>query len=164
MYLSSDHNKIIVIHWFVNTMILQYHRGPMLQRGRGIGSVLAALVRNVTPAVAMLGKKVLSSSLVRDVGSTLANSAIQGGLNFATDALNGGNLKESANANLEAAKHEIAETVKRHRRPRVKQALPPTKRAKVTRVYRSRPGNVKSVFDEGTDDDDDDDDGRIGSS
>jgi hypothetical protein len=145
-------------------MIMQIHRGPYLQRGRGVGSVLAAVFRNtVVPTMKLLGKRAMSSDLVRSVGSTLAKSAIQGGLNFATDALNGGNLKESAVTNLAAAKRELATTVKRALKTKraINTAASSVKRARLPHrrlpmQQRSRASTVKNVFAEHTDEDESD--------
>jgi hypothetical protein len=160
----------------VTVMIMQFHRGPYLQRGRGVGSVLAAIFRNVAPTLKFLGKRALSSDVVRNVGGTLAKSAIRGGLNFAADALNGGNLKESAAANLQTAKRELSSTVKRALKQTkaitasaasapAPRSAPLAKRARLRQQHRQpprlqqRPRNRlsagRSVFAEHTDDEED---------
>jgi hypothetical protein len=122
-------------------MIRHYHQGPFLQRGRGIGSVLSALFSNITPVLKGLGRRAVNSGLVRNLGNTLVDSAVKGGLNFATDALSGGNLKESATTNLAAAKRELAKTIKRSIRTRRRPAAKRPATAK----------RARNVFDAGTD-------------
>jgi hypothetical protein len=139
-------------------MILQYHQGPYLQRGRGVGSVLSALFRRVTPALKMMGRQVAGSKVVRDIGGTLLNSAVQGGLNFAADALNGENLKESAATSVTTAKRELAKTIRRSIPAKVRLPSAGAAKRKTSRPVRPPAKRARTVFDEATDEDGDDDD------
>lgn len=140
-----------------------------MQRGRGIGNLLGSLFRSAVPAIKSLGKSIFSSNVVKDVGKSLANSAVKGGLNFAADALDGQNLKESLSSNVGEAKSALAKVLRNNAAPpapakvqkrlpkRVPRAPPPKRRRRVT-----RPPPRRSLFEE--EDDDDDSDGSDGSS
>lgn len=119
------------------------HRGPYLQRGRGIGSFLSSLFRSVVPVLKTVGTNVLKSGLVKDVGRTLADSAVKGGLRLATTALDGGSLKESFGSSVSDAKRAVSQVIKgqqpQSRSSGVKRAAAATSSSRGRRVSRAGP-------------------------
>ena len=133
------------------------HRGPYLQRGRGmgvqrgkgIGSFFASLFKRAVPALKAMGSKILGSSITQNVGKTLAHSALQGGLNIASDTLGGKNFKDSFSSNVNQAKQEMAKTLRKEADAR----KPPLKRKEVSTIrsskhVRKKKKPRKSVFED----------------
>jgi hypothetical protein len=90
-------------------MVTRFHRGQFIQRGRGLGSFFRSLWN--------LGKPILSTlagnSTIRDLGKTVATTAVERGLTAAADALEGKRtLKEGLTEGVDVAKREIAEVLK----------------------------------------------------
>lgn len=146
------------------------HRGPYLQRGRGLGNIFGSLFRTVLPALKTLRSyslTALKSNLVRNAGRSIASSALQGGISAVTDALDGKNVKKSLNSSLSNAKRELSRTIKesaaagRVVKPQKRSRSikpPPPKRfrgASTPASRRRRAPPVKSVFVDDIDDDDD---------
>jgi hypothetical protein len=86
-----------------------FRRKP-LQHGQGIGTFLSGLARWAMPAL----KQMAGNPLVRDLGSTLKNSALRGVRNLATDVLAGADAKQSLSNSLHLAKRDVAKTVQDH--------------------------------------------------
>jgi hypothetical protein len=107
--MNRDRSKYRCIRMLIKHGI---HKGPYLQRGRGIGSLLSSLFRSVVPALKTVGAKVLKSGLVRDVGKSLADSAVRSGLQLATTALDGGSMKGSLGSSITDAKRAVSQVIK----------------------------------------------------
>ena len=87
------------------------HRGPYVQRGRGFGSTISSWFKKVIPAAQLMGKKILESPITQNILKTAKRSAIDAGLNVATDALEGKKIKESLNENVATAKKAVSDAV-----------------------------------------------------
>jgi outer membrane biosynthesis protein TonB len=99
---------------------MDYHRGPYIQRGRGIGSIFRSIGQFVLPAVSTLGKNLLSSPITKSVLKTVKNSAIDAGLNLAADTLAGKNIPQSLITSLGKVASDVIYPKK----------TPPTKKSK----------------------------------
>jgi hypothetical protein len=88
------------------------HRGPFIQRGRGIGSTLSAVFKDVVPAVKVMGQKVVDSPITQKVVKTAKRSALEAGLNVATDVLEGRDFEESLSQNVSTAKRAVKDSLK----------------------------------------------------
>jgi hypothetical protein len=117
-----------------------YHQGDYIQRGRGIGSIFHAIARSVYPAIATLGKlgkSALTSSTASSLLQKVKNSAIDAGINVASDTLAGKNVGQSILTNLagiatgavvpKTAK-KSKEKKKQTKKPKAKKAKPAVKR------------------------------------
>lgn len=94
---------------------MNFHAGARYQRGRGLGAIFGGLLRGFAPLARMgftAGKKLLNSDLVRNIGSTLADSGRKAVTNIAADFLEGKNVSESAQNELSEAKRKIASTLR----------------------------------------------------
>lgn len=94
---------------------MQFHQGPYIQRGRGIGSLFSGLFRSLKPLASMglkVGKKILNSDIAKKVGSTALDFGKEALTNVAVDLLEGKNFKDSANEQLAEAKARLAQTLK----------------------------------------------------
>lgn len=94
---------------------MNFHAGARYQRGRGLGALFGGLIRGFAPLARMgltAGKKLLNSDLVRNIGSTLADSGRKAVTNIAADFLEGKNVSETAQNELTEAKRKIASTLR----------------------------------------------------
>ena len=156
-------------------------RGPMLQRGRGLGGIFSSLLRTLGPTVQTIGR----SSLAQGIGDNIMTAASNGGLAMIGDVLAGENVLKSAKKNFLGIgddDNDAAKTVKRHqtmlkqqqqrlkKKKSVKKQLSdkkqnnkkakPKKKSQVKSSGR-KTEYIKSVGNNGSggyDDDDDDDD------
>ena len=88
-------------------------RGPMLQRGRGLGGIFSSLLRTLGPTVQTIGR----SSLAQGIGDNIMTAASNGGLAMIGDVLAGENVLKSAKKNFLGIgddDNDAAKTVKRH--------------------------------------------------
>ena len=95
--------------------MLNYHTGLRFQQGRGFGSFFGSILRGLKPIAKMglqAGKKLLKSDFVKKLGSTALEVGKNAATNIAVDLLEGKNLKDSAQEQLEEAKSKIATTLK----------------------------------------------------
>lgn len=83
------------------------HKGAFSQRGRGLGNIFGSLMRAVIP----LGKSIFRSPITKSILNSVKDSAIQGGVSVASDALRGGDVKESLKKNLGNARDRLANTL-----------------------------------------------------
>jgi hypothetical protein len=89
---------------------MRFHRGPLVQRGRGIGSFFRSIWNFAKPVLTRLSR----SSLVQEVGKSAASSAAAGGLKAVADALDGKkSLKAGLGEGVEVAKGQIAEVLRK---------------------------------------------------
>lgn len=104
-------------------MSLNFHEGVRFQRGRGIGSIFSGLFRALRPLASMglsVGKKVLTSDLARQLGSTALDIGKSAATNIAADMLEGKAFKETAAEQINDAKKAIASTLRGSGRKRKK--------------------------------------------
>lgn len=109
------------------------HRGPYIQRGRGLGGTLSSMFKGVVPAMQVMGKKILAEPETKNVLKTLKRSAVEAGLNVASDTLSGKKLKESLSENVTTAKKAI------------KKSLSSALKARASRVGNKTDENVVGV-------------------
>lgn len=94
---------------------MSYHTGLRQQRGRGLGSIFAGLIRGFAPLARkglQFGKQILGSSLVKNVANTALESGKKAAINLAADLLEGKNIKNTAQNELDEAKNKIASTLR----------------------------------------------------
>lgn len=94
---------------------MNYHIGARYQRGRGIGSLFSGLIRGFAPIARMglnFGKRVITSDLAKNIAGQALDSGKKMALNLAADLLEGRNVKESAQTQLDEAKKNIATTLR----------------------------------------------------
>jgi hypothetical protein len=95
-----------------NKLLKMYHRGPYIQRGRGLGNFLGQLLNSFRPTAAALAEKVVNSPITKKILKTAKRSALEAGLNIATDVL--GEKKKIATSvgeNVSSAKRAIAKSL-----------------------------------------------------
>ena len=88
-----------------------FHRGPYIQRGRGIGGVLSSMFKSVVPALQVFGKNLLASPTTQDILKTAKQSTLQAGLNIAKDTLGGKNFGDSFKENVTTAKKAVTDSL-----------------------------------------------------
>ena len=129
---------------------MSYHRGPIIQRGKGLGSLLSSLFRKVVPAITSIGKSIIKSPVAKNVLSAAKDAAIDAGLNLASDVVSGKNLKSSLNENIGRARITIGDSL----RPRQGKKRSTVKRARSTvSKQRGKKKNIKKrktqdIFDD----------------
>lgn len=99
------------------------HRGERFQSGRGIGSLFSGIIRGLKPLFSMglsAGKKLLTSDTAKKIGSTMLDMGKDAAKNLAVDLLEGKNLDESLNKEIQSAKAKIASKIKGAGRKRKK--------------------------------------------
>ena len=89
-----------------------YHRGVLIQRGRGIGGVFSSLFRSLLP----IGKAVIKStpSIIRStakspIGRKLRRSAKKVALNTAKNLIETGDINKTLKKGVDDSKKEIAD-------------------------------------------------------
>jgi hypothetical protein len=91
-----------------------FHRGNYIQRGRGLGSFLGSLLTGAKE----VGRKIISSPIAQDVLKAAKKSAIEAGINVATDTLRGKKkFSSSVRDNLSVAKSAIADAIESSTNP-----------------------------------------------
>ena len=105
-------------------MSLKFVGGERIQRGRGLGGILRMIKSLFTPVLKSVGKNVVkaaTSNTAKSIAKTLGEQAIESGINLATDALRGNNIKESANNEFTSFKNTAADTLETLKRKRKNQ-------------------------------------------
>ena len=94
---------------------LPYHRGVLIQRGRGIGGVFSSLFRSLLP----IGKAVIKStpSIIRStakspIGRKLRRSAKKVALNTAKNLIETGDIKKTLQKSVNDSKKEVENALK----------------------------------------------------
>jgi len=91
------------------------HEGLRYQSGRGFGSIFSGLFRTLKPLVSMglkAGKKIITSDLAKQVGSTALNIGKDTLKNVAADLIEGKSASTSLDKGLETAKSTIANQIR----------------------------------------------------
>jgi hypothetical protein len=94
---------------------MNFHAGARYQRGRGLGSLFGGLLRGFMPVLNMglsAGRKILQSDLAKNIGSTLVDTGTKAVTNMAADLLEGKNIGNTAQEELNAARKKIASTLR----------------------------------------------------
>lgn len=94
---------------------MNYHSGLRNQRGAGFTSLFSGLFKALRPLASMgfsAGKKFLESDIAKKIGSTALDVGKNALTNIATDFLEGVDLKESAQKQLNEAKSKISKVLK----------------------------------------------------
>ena len=92
-----------------------FHSGLREQRERGIGALFSGLLRGLKPLARMgfnAGKRFINSDFAKNLGKTALDVGKQAATNIAVDVLEGKNIKESAQEQLDDAKKKIASTLR----------------------------------------------------
>ena len=92
-----------------------YHRGVLIQRGRGIGGVFSSLFRSLLP----IGKAVIKStpSIIRStakspIGRKLRRSAKKVALNTAKNLIDTGDINKTLQKSVNDSKKEVENALK----------------------------------------------------
>ena len=92
-----------------------YHRGVLIQRGRGIGGVFSSLFRSLLP----IGKAVIKStpSIIRStakspIGRKLRSSAKKVALNTAKNLIETGDINKTLQKSVNDSKKEVENALK----------------------------------------------------
>ena len=102
--------------------VLPYHKGVLLQKGRGIGGVFSSLFRTLLPigkAVLKSSPKIIKSTAKSPLGRKLRKSAQKVALNTAKNWIESGDIKKSLKKSIEDSKKEVANALnssKSHRK------------------------------------------------
>ena len=134
-------------------MSLKFVGGERIQRGRGLGGILRMIKSLFTPVLKSVGKnavKAATSNTAKSIAKTLGEQAIESGINLATDALRGNNMKESANNEFTSFKNTAAdtlETLKRKRKNQEGYGVLINKKMKKNQVKKKRNIRIKRVKD-----------------
>lgn len=115
---------------------MNFHSGLRYQRGRGLGSIFSGLMRGFAPLARMglnAGKKLLNSDIVKNIGKSALDHGKKTLLSMAADLVEGKNVKESAQAQLNEARKDIASKLRgggRKRRKKCNTVCKTKKRAR----------------------------------
>ncbi len=105
---------------------MNYHVGLRHQRGRGLGSFFSSLIRGLIPVAKFgfqTGKKLINTDLGQKLTKKALEQAKASALSLSTDLLEGKNMKESAQRELNNVKQQLATTLKGGSRKRRKSAV-----------------------------------------
>ena len=91
--------------------VLPYHKGVLLQKGRGIGGVFNSLFRTLLPigkAVLKSSPKIIKSTARSPLGRKLRKSAKKVALNTAKNLNESGDIKKTLKKSIEDSKQEVS--------------------------------------------------------
>lgn len=94
---------------------MNFHSGVRYQRGRGLGSLFSGLMRGFAPLARMgiqAGKKLINSDVVKNIGRNVLDHGKKALVGMAADLIEGKNIKENAQAQLNEARKDIANTLR----------------------------------------------------
>ena len=132
-------------------MSLKFVGGERIQRGRGLGGILRMIKSLFTPVLKSVGKNVVkaaTSNTAKSIAKTLGEQAIESGINLATDALRGNNMKESANNEFTSFKNTAADTLETLKRKNQEgYGVLINKKMKKNQVKKKRNIRIKRVKD-----------------
>ena len=87
------------------------HRGPYIQRGRGVGSSLTAMYKGVVPALKLFGEKIIQSPVTKELLNKGKRTLVDASLNLASDVLAGKKIKPSISENVATAKKAVTKSL-----------------------------------------------------
>ena len=91
--------------------VLPYHKGILLQKGRGIGGVFNSLFKTLLPienAVLKSSPKIIKSTARSPLGRKLRKSAKKVALNTAKNLIESGDIKQTLKKSIEDSKQEVS--------------------------------------------------------
>ena len=91
--------------------VLPYHKGILLQKGRGIGGVFNSFFRTLLPIGKLVLKsspKIIKSTARSPLGRKLRKSAKKVALNTAKNLIESGDIKQTLNKSIEDSKQEVS--------------------------------------------------------
>lgn len=94
---------------------MNYHSGPRYQKGRGLGNIFMSMFRGLAPIARLgmqAGKNLLSSPLAKKLGNAALDVAKASASTMAADLVEGKNMNESMQQELEKARTKIATTLR----------------------------------------------------
>ena len=94
---------------------LPYHRGVILKKGRGVGSVFSSLFRTLLPigkAVIKSTPSIIKSTARSPIGRKLKRSAKKLALDTAKNLIETGDIKKTLKKSVDDSKKEIADAFK----------------------------------------------------
>ena len=83
------------------------HRGKYVQSGAGLGNFLGKIFKKVWPVIT----DIFSSAPVKQVTSDVKDSALNAGLNLASDIIQGENVKDSLEKNAKQFGKNVGQSV-----------------------------------------------------
>ena len=101
--------------------VLPYHKGVLLQKGRGIGGVFNSLFRTLLPigkAVLKSSPKIIKTTAKSPLGRKLRKSAQKVALNTAKNLVESGDIKKTFKKSIEDSKKEVANALNSTKSPR----------------------------------------------
>lgn len=108
---------------------MNFHAGARYQRGRGLGALFGGLLRGFAPLAKLglsAGKRFINSDLVKNIGSTLADSGRKAATNIAADFLEGRNVAQTAQEELAETRRKLAGTLRGSGKKRKKKSCQPS--------------------------------------
>ena len=94
---------------------LSYHRGVILQKGWGVGSVFSSLFRTLLPigkAVIKSTPSIIKSTAKKPIGRKVKRSAKKLSLNTAKNFIETGDINKTLKKSVDESKKEISDAVK----------------------------------------------------
>lgn len=94
---------------------MNFHAGARYQKGRGLGSLFSGLLRGFMPVLNMgvsAGKKMLQSDLGKNITGALAETGKSAIKNIAADLLEGKNVSNTTQEELNNARKKLASTLR----------------------------------------------------
>ena len=89
----------------------------LYQEGEGIGSFFSSIFKKLMPIATKAVKTVAGSSLAKETGKALKDTAVSGLTNMAADVIGGNKtIQESAAENLMKAREDISSAIKASRK------------------------------------------------
>ena len=89
----------------------------LYQEGEGIGSFFSSIFKKLMPFATKAVKTVAGSSLAKETGKALKDTAVSGLTNMAADVIGGNKtIQESAAENLMKAREDISSAIKASRK------------------------------------------------
>lgn len=150
---NHQHVFFFLRQLFMTLRMSCLHRGPYIQRGRGIGSTLRAMFKGVVPVMQVMGQKLMASPITKRILKTAKQSAIEAGVNVATDTLGGKNVGKSLAENVTTASKAVTDSlvsalkkVKANSNSEIKK--PPTKRKRGVAARKSKKKRYSDIFEE----------------
>ena len=125
----------------------------LYQQGEGLGSFVTSIFKKIIPMAAKTVKNIAGSKIAKNAGRQLADSAITGLTNVASDVIAGDKtLNESFSDELSNARKEISTAIKKSNRKRardqpIKTSADKKKRGR-TKTALKRKKMRRSVFDD----------------
>ena len=106
----------------------------LYQEGEGLGSILSSIFRKVAPFATKAVKKIAGSSIVKDTGKALTESAVTGLTNVAADIIGADRtFEESFSDQLSNARKNISTAIKASSIKRGNESVKTTARSKGAR-------------------------------